>query len=50
MKHMFNKDFFASTVGFTAIILIGITVIIMTGFAKDMNIDPALILSNIFNK
>ena len=47
---MFNKNFFTSTIGFSAIILIGIVIIIMTGFAKDMNIDPSLILSNLFGK
>jgi hypothetical protein len=47
---MFNKDFLVSTIGFTAIILIGVVSIIMTGFAKDMNIDPSLIISNLLNK
>jgi len=47
---MFNKDFLVSTIGFTSIILIGVVLIIMTGFAKDMNIDPGLIISNLFNK
>jgi hypothetical protein len=47
---MFNKDFFTSTLGFAAIILIGVVIIIMTGFAKEMDIDPSLIISNFFKK